>query len=475
MSFQDTKNEALANQLSAGKALSPLDGRYSLIANELAPYFSEFALVKNRVSVEIKWLEFILENIDDVPAIDNFNWGQISKIRDIYYNFSEKDFLEVKHIESITNHDVKSVELFIAERLKNLELSELVPFVHIGCTSEDITNCAYANMIRDALIYVWCPIADELITELADMAESYYAIPMLAHTHGQPATPTTVGKEFTVYAYRLQNSFDHINSIEICAKFNGATGNFSAISTAFPYNDWIRLSKEFVEEFLGLSYNGITTQIESHDWMCHLFDAIRHFNNVLLDFDVDMWLYISMDYFHQMPVSSEVGSSTMPHKVNPIRFENSESNIDMSNAILMALSNKLARSRMQRDLSDSSSQRNIGLAFGYSLQAIRQTLSGITKVSLNRAKISEDLNNRWEVLAEPIQTMLRKYGIPDAYNQLKELTRGNNISRLDIQSFIKSLDILSEEDMQLLLSLSPDTYIGFAPRLTLDEIHGFTS
>lgn len=451
-------------------ALGPLDGRYSQIGKKLAPYFSEYALVKNRVKVEVYWLKFLLENIKGVKIFDSFDKKRITEIMTIYTDFSDASFLRVKEIEKCINHDVKSVELFVGEELKKMGMESLVSFVHIGCTSEDITNVSYANMINTALKDVWIPKAEELIQTIYDLAEKHTDTAMLAHTHGQPATPTTVGKELAVYMCRFHNSLQNIKSINILAKFNGATGNYSAISTAFPNDDWVKLSCSFIRDYLGLDFNYTTTQIESHDYFCHIADGIRHFNNVLLDFDLDMWLYISMDYFKQIAVKTEVGSSTMPHKVNPIRFENSEANIDMSNAIFMALSNKLPRSRLQRDLSDSSSQRNIGLAFGYSLQAIEQTIGGLKKVAVNETKIADDLNNKWEVLAEPIQTVLRKYGIPDAYNQLKELTRGKNISKEAIQEFIKSLDMLSDEDKKILLELTPSSYTGRASKIAEDEL-----
>lgn len=450
-------------------ALGPLDGRYAQIGKKLSLYFSEFALVKNRVKVEVYWLEFLIVNVNGSEILENFDKTNIPKITSIYTEFTAASYLKIKEIERVTNHDVKAVELFIVEELKKLGLEELISFVHIGCTSEDITNPSYANMISRALKEVWLPAATDLVENIKSLAEQHINTPMLAHTHGQPATPTTVGKELMVYAYRMNESLKHIKTIKTKAKFNGATGNYSAISVAFPDEDWPQMAKIFIENYLELEFNPITTQIESHDYICHLADAIRHFNNVLLDFDVDMWLYISMDYFKQIAVKTEVGSSTMPHKVNPIRFENSEANIDMSNAIFMALSNKLPRSRMQRDLSDSSSQRNIGLDFGYSLQAIEQTTAGLKKVAVNEKKISEDLDNKWEVLAEPIQTMLRKYGIPDAYDKLKELTRGKAIAKEDITKFINSLDVLSEKDKKALLDLTPAGYTGFANIITRRE------
>ena len=453
-------------------AISPLDGRYAKIGEELAPYFSEFALIKNRVKVEVFWLTFLIDHLESEILAQARTTESIKEIYDIYESFAKEDAVRVKEIESVTNHDVKAVELFVAEKLKKVGLEKLVSFVHIGCTSEDINNTAYASMIWEGLDQAWIPAAENLIGSISVIAKEHATTPMLAHTHGQPATPTTVGKEMAVFVYRLQKSLDKIEDMKsgICAKFNGATGNYAAISAAFPDKNWSALAKEFVEGYLKLEFNPVTTQIESHDYMCHIFDGIRHFNNVLLDFDRDMWLYISMEYFKQIAVKTEVGSSTMPHKVNPIRFENSEANIDMSNAICTALSNKLPISRMQRDLSDSSSQRNIGLAFGYSLQAIQQTIGGLKKVAVNEEKLASDLDGKWEVLAEPIQTVLRKYGIPDAYDQLKELTRGKGISKEAIQEFIKSLDVLSEEDKARLLEMTPSSYIGLAYKIVEDEL-----
>ena len=451
-------------------ALSPLDGRYSQIEEKLAPYFSEFALVKNRVKIEVQWLIFLINNLEH-DILKQFNLNEdLNKINDIFKNFNELDYKKIKDIENITNHDVKAVELFIVEKLKEIKFEKLISFVHIGCTSEDINNTAYSTMIVEALNNVWIPAGENLINSISSIAKEHANTPMLAHTHGQPATPTTLGKEMVVFIYRLKECLKIIKSTKIKAKFNGATGTYAAIYTAFPNEHWPMLCKRFVEEYLNLKFNNVTTQIESYDSICYLFDYIRHFNNILLDFDVDMWLYISLEYFKQIAIKTEVGSSTMPHKVNPIRFENSESNIDMSNAILMALSNKLSKSRMQRDLSDSSSKRNIGLAFGYSLQAIEQTIGGLKKVEVNKEKIKKDLDDRWEVLGEPIQTILRKYGISDAYDRLKELTRGKGISKEIIQQFINSLEVLTEEDRERLLELKPSTYTGLADKIVEDEL-----
>lgn len=444
--------------------LCPLDGRYSGVKDALGEYFSEYALVKYRVFVEIQWLKFLIENVES-DVLAKFDLQDMDKLTTISSEFNYDSFARIKEIENTTRHDVKAVEYFIDEKVDALGFGYLQSFVHIGCTSEDINNTSYACMLKYGLKDVWLPKAKEFAAIIDKWAEEHSNDAMLAHTHGQPATPTTIGKEFKVYAYRFLSSIENVEAVKIKAKFNGATGNYSAILTAFPNEDWQVLAKKFVEEYLGLTFNPLTTQIESHDYTCHILDGIRHFNNVLVDFDVDMWLYISMEYFKQIPVKGEVGSSTMPHKVNPIRFENSEANVDMSNNICVGLSNKLPRSRMQRDLSDSSSQRNIGLAFGYSLQAISETTNGLAKCVVNKDKLADDLNEKWEVLAEPIQTMLRKYGISDAYDQLKELTRGKNISQEAIMEFAKGLDVLSDEDRQTLLDMTPASYIGYASNL----------
>lgn len=452
-------------------ALSPLDGRYASIGKKLSPYFSEYALMHNRVKVEVFWLKFLLETLNNSSKIlDSFDKNRITEIVSIYTDFSDESYTRIKEFESETNHDVKSVELFVAEKLRNMGMDELVSFVHIGCTSEDINNPSYANMISSSLANVWIPAAEKLIDKIKEFAIKHADVPMLGHTHGQPATPTTVGKEMAVYVYRLKKSLENIRSIKTCAKFNGATGTYAAISIAFPDEDWAQLSKEFIEDYLGLKFTPISTQIESHDYVSHILDGIRHFDNVLRDFDVDIWLYISLDYLKQVPVKNEVGSSTMPHKVNPIRFENSEGNTLIANALFGVLSDSLPNSRMQRDLSDSSMQRNIGMAIGYSLQCIEQSTSGLSKIDVNKEKLSSELNNNWEILAEPIQTMLRKYGIPDAYDRLKEMTRGKKISQKDIQEFISSLDEISEKDKKALLELTPSKYIGLAADIVKNQL-----
>lgn len=468
---ESTEDEIPAEYLAVG----PMDGRYAKTGKKLSPYFSEYALVKNRVKVEVYWLLFQLDHLHTSEILSSFNRDDWNKVMSIYTTFSGKSFMKVKEFEETTNHDVKSVELFVAEKLKELGMDDLVSFVHMGCTSEDITNPSYARMILSALRKVWIPAVKKLMDAIYNLAADNLGIPMLAHTHGQPATPTSVSKELTVYLYRLRKSLENIQSISVRAKFNGATGNYSALSVAFPEVIWQKLSEQFVKDYLQLDFNPVTTQIESHDYICHILDGIRHFNNVLRDLDLDMWLYISKGYFKQTVVKSEVGSSTMPHKVNPIRFENSEANTKMTNAICNMLSDELPRSRMQRDLSDSSLLRNIGLAFAYSLQAIEQTTSGLQKVNVDTETIAADLDNRWEVLAEPIQTMLRKYGIPDAYNQLKEITRGKSISKNDIHKFINSLYVLSDEDKTTLLELTPASYTGYADDIAKSVLYGLVN
>lgn len=454
------------------KTISPLDGRYHSIGEELSPYFSEFALVKNRVRVEVLWLEFFITHFDNSSpvlksAVEEMRWrrGHCPDFDIIYKSFDEEDFNEVKLIESETNHDVKSVEIFVARKLEELGCPELKSFVHIGCTSEDITNCAYANMMKEALSYVWGPTANDLITSLEKMFKENYGIPMLAHTHGQPATPTTVGKEFLVYIKRLNEIYSRITKVPILAKFNGATGNYSAIQCAFPDSGvWMEFAKEFVEDYLELTFNPITTQIESHDWIYEIFMDMAHFNLVVTNLCHDMWTYISMEYFKQLVVKKEVGSSTMPNKVNPINFENGEGNLRKSTSDLMFIATQLMDTRMQRDLRDSTVLRNMGMAVGYSILGIRSTIKGLSKVVVNKEVLERDLENRYEVLAEPIQTILRKYGVPDAYNKLKELTRGKNITKEALHEFLNSeeLSVVPEKEREKLLEMRPSDYIGLA-------------
>ena len=440
------------------KELSPLDGRYAGIKELLSPFFSEYAYVKYRVFVEIKWLIYLIEN--------NFlktNSKDRNKILNIYNTFDIKSYLEVKKEESITNHDVKAIEYYIDKKLKKVGLESVTSFVHFALTSEDINNTAYALMLKDFLSTLYLDKIEEFLNYLKELAEKYKNVAVLAHTHGQPATPTTVGKEFKVYWYRLNNELTKLKQVSIMAKFNGATGNYSAFHVAYKDKDVVGLSKRFIES-LGLTFNPYTTQIENHDYIVTILDLIRHINNIFLDLNLDMWLYISKGYFKLEVINQEVGSSTMPHKVNPINFENSEANLEMANGLLVVLTNKLPRSRMQRDLSDSSCLRNLGVAFGYSLQGIKETFKGLKKVIVNEEKITSDLNDNYEVLAEAIQTMLRKYGITNAYQTLKDLTRGKKINKEILHKFIKTLPI-SEEDKKVLLKLKPNTYVGLADKL----------
>lgn len=437
--------------------LCPLDGRYSDIKELMSPYFSEYAYFQKRVFVEIEWLLYLIDT-----KVVNYK-GDISKIKEISSKYDMNSYLEIKKQENITKHDVKAVEYFIDEKLKENNLSDLVSYVHFTLTSEDVNNVAYALMIKEFLNEVYYSKVEELLNYFSILSKKYKNISVLAHTHGQPATPTTFKKEFNVYIYRIKNELKRLKKTRIMAKFNGATGNYSAIKIALPNIDVVSFSKKFITS-LNLTFNPLTTQIENHDYIVNILDNIRHINNIILDLDLDMWLYISKSYFKLKVVKNEVGSSTMPHKVNPINFENSESNLETANSLLVMLSNKLPKSRMQRDLSDSSSLRNLGIAFGYSLQGIKETLKGLKRVEINKKVVLEELAEEWEVLAEAIQTVLRKYQIGDAYNQLKKLTRGKKVSKEMLHEFIENLNI-SQEDKKILLELTPSNYVGLANKL----------
>lgn len=437
--------------------LCPLDGRYSDIKELMSPYFSEYAYFQKRVFVEIEWLLYLIDT-----KVVNYK-GDISKIKEISSKYDMNSYLEIKKQENITKHDVKAVEYFIDEKLKENNLSDLVSYVHFTLTSEDVNNVAYALMIKEFLNEVYYSKVEELLNYFSILSKKYKNISVLAHTHGQPATPTTFKKEFNVYIYRIKNELKRLKKTKIMAKFNGATGNYSAIKIALPNIDVVSFSKKFITS-LNLTFNPLTTQIENHDYIVNILDNIRHINNIILDLDLDMWLYISKSYFKLKVVENEVGSSTMPHKVNPINFENSESNLETANSLLVMLSNKLPKSRMQRDLSDSSSLRNLGIAFGYSLQGIKETLKGLKRVEINKKVVLEELAEEWEVLAEAIQTVLRKYQIGDAYNQLKKLTRGKKVSKGMLHEFIENLNI-SQEDKKILLELTPSNYVGLANKL----------
>ena len=444
------------------KSLTPLDGRYEAITKPLGDFFSEWALMKYRTHVEIEWLITMATN-PSFREVRTFTADEIKFLRNIVTNFDEEVALKIKAIEKITNHDVKAVEYFLRQTLSPTSLADVLEFIHFSCTSEDINNLSYALMLKHGIQNVWLPAAVKLVTEVADKAEALKEVAMLAYTHGQHASPTTIGKELAVFVYRWNRQFKQIRALEYLGKFNGAVGNFNAHQIAYPEVAWEKVAKTFVED-LGLLYNPLTTQIESHDYVAECFHAINRFNNIVLDFDRDMWLYISLGYFKQKTVPGEVGSSTMPHKVNPIDFENSEANLGLSNALLDHLANKLPISRLQRDLSDSSAQRNIGSAIAYSHLALVYALKGFAKTLVNNQAIEAHLNEAWEVLSEAVQTVMRKHGHTNPYDKLKEITRGKAIGEAEIKAFITSIE-LPAADKDRLLALTPQKYIGLAVEL----------
>ena len=447
-------------ELSALTAVSPIDGRYGEKTSPLREVFSEFGLIKRRVYVEVRWLQQLANHpaISEVPALSA---AANAKLEDIANRFSEADAQRIKTIERTTNHDVKAVEYFIKESFgDNSELAAVAEFVHFACTSEDINNVSHALMLRDGVNDVVLPQMKQTVTALAALARQTANDPMLARTHGQTASPTTMGKEIANVVARLRRQIVQVADTPYLAKINGAVGNYNAHLSAYPDVDWEANAEQFISE-LGLQWNAYTTQIEPHDYMAELFDAIARFNTILLDFDRDIWGYISLGYFRQKTIAGEVGSSTMPHKVNPIDFENSEGNLGIANAVLAHLAAKLPVSRWQRDLTDSTVLRNMGVGFGYSLIAYQSTLKGVGKLELNADRLATDLDNSWEVLAEPIQTVMRRYGIEKPYEKLKELTRGQDMNRDVIHSFVNTLDI-PDHAKHSLLELTPATYIGNA-------------
>ena len=448
-------------ELDTLTAISPLDGRYANKCAELTDVFSEFGLIKRRVRVECAWLEALCDagEIAECPALSP---GERAALQAIAADFSLADARRVKEIEKTTNHDVKAVEYFLKEKVKDTSLASRAEFIHFACTSEDINNMAHALMLRDGKAVLRAAM-DEATAKIAADAQAYAAVPMLAHTHGQPASPTTVGKEFAVVSARLKRQAAEIDRLVMPAKMNGAVGNFNAHLAAYPAVDWEKLARGVIEG-LGLRQNRLTTQIESHDGIAELFDAIQRWNSILLDFDRDIWMYVSMGYFKQRTVKGEIGSSTMPHKVNPIDFENSEGNLGLANAILGFMARKLPISRLQRDLTDSTTLRNMGVGFGYTLIAVRSTLKGLGKLELNADKLAEDLDHNWEVLAEPIQTVMRKVGMDHPYERLKELTRGRRVTAEIMRDFVEALP-LPAEDKARLMALTPATYVGLAAKL----------
>jgi adenylosuccinate lyase len=444
-------------------ALSPLDGRYAAKVESLRAYFSEYGLFKNRIRVEIEWLKALAAS-PEIAEVAPFSPATITELDGAIATFAVADAKAVKAIEARTNHDVKAVEYWLKDRFKaNPEVMRVAEFIHFGCTSEDINNVSHALMLKEARDGILLPALDTVVARFRDLAHQLAELPMLSRTHGQPASPTTLGKEMANIAARLIRARARIAAVNMSAKFNGAVGNYNAHLSAYPTLDWAAFSRRFIESF-GLEFNAYTIQIEPHDAMAELFDAIARANTVLLDADRDIWQYISLGYFKQKTKAGEIGSSTMPHKVNPIDFENSEGNLGLANAVLRHLSEKLPISRLQRDLTDSTVLRNMGVAFGYAVLAYDSSLRGLNKLEPNEARLREDLDACWEVLAEPVQTVMRRYGIENPYEQLKELTRGKGIERDALRDFIQGLAI-PENEKQRLLAMTPANYIGIAAQL----------
>jgi len=450
--------------LTSLNALSPLDGRYQSKLDSLRPYFSEYALIKHRAWVEIEWLK-ALAGTKELAEIAPFNAETIQELDAAIANFSEDDASQVKAIEARTNHDVKALEYWLKEKFDgNPEIKKASEFIHFACTSEDINNLSHGLMLKTARDSVMLPFLNSLIARLNELAHQLADQPMLSRTHGQTASPTTMGKELANVVYRLQRQQKQLANNEILGKINGAVGNFNAHLSAYPHFDWESFAKRFVES-LGLTYNPMTIQIEPHDYMAELYDTLARINTILIDINRDIWGYISVGYFKQKVKAGEIGSSTMPHKVNPIDFENSEGNLGLANAILRHMAEKLPISRWQRDLTDSTVLRNMGVAFGYTLLGYDSCLRGLNKLEINPARLAEDLNNSWEVLAEPIQTVMRRYGIENPYEQLKELTRGKGgINQASLHTFISGLNIPNDAK-QALLALTPASYVGKATEL----------
>ena len=441
-------------------AISPIDGRYREKTKELAGYFSEYALIRYRVRVEIEYFITLCEL--PLPQLQDFDHSLFEPLRDIYRNFTEQDAQRVKDIEKVTNHDVTAVEYFIKEKISVLSgfATEAKEFIHFGLTSQDINNTSVPLSIKEALEQVYYPLVEELIEQLNDYAEQWKQVPMLAKTHGQPASPTRLGKEVMVYVYRLEEQLRGLKDTPITAKFGGATGNYNAHHVAYPQYDWREFGNKFVSEKLGLEREQWTTQISNYDWLGAIFDAMRRINTIIIDLDRDFWMYISMEYFKQKIKAGEVGSSAMPHKVNPIDFENSEGNLGMANAILQFLAQKLPVSRLQRDLTDSTVLRNFGVPMGHAVIAIQSTLKGLRKLILNEEKLQQDLDNTWAVVAEAIQTILRREAYPNPYEALKALTRTNQkMTEETIHEFIQGLDV-NNEIKEELMAITPSNYTG---------------
>ncbi len=442
-------------------AVSPIDGRYASKCSELQDVFSEYGLIKRRILVECTWLEALCDD-KQIAECKPLSAKERKALRAIATNVTVEDARRVKEIEKTTNHDMKAVEYFLKEKVATSSLKSRSEFIHFACTSEDINNMSHALMLRDGKAILRAEM-DACTKMIATLAKNWAKVPMLAHTHGQPASPTTIGKELAVVSARLKRQAGEIDRLVMPAKMNGAVGNFNAHLSAYPTVDWEKLSRKVIES-LGLRQNRLTTQIESHDGIAELFDAIQRWNSILLDFDRDVWMYVSMGYFKQRTIKGEIGSSTMPHKVNPIDFENSEGNLGLANAVMGFMARKLAISRLQRDLTDSTTLRNMGVGFGYTLIAIRSTQKGLGKLELNEARLAEDLDRNWEVLAEPIQTVMRKVGMDRPYERLKELTRGRRVTAEIMKEFIENLP-LPKDDKARLLKMTPATYVGLAAKL----------
>ena len=453
----------LTSTLSPLSALSPLDGRYASKTDALRPILSEAGFMHHRVKVEIAWLQALsLAGFNEIAPFSN---EANTLLEQIVAEFSIEDAARIKEIEAVTNHDVKAVEYWLKERVQgSTELLSASEFIHFACTSEDINNTSHGMMLKAARDQVLLPMLQKVLGKLKDIALQQANQPMLSRTHGQTASPTTLGKEFANVVARLQRAIERIAQVQILGKMNGAVGNYNAHLAAYPDFDWQNFSKNVIEQRLGLVFNPYTIQIEPHDYMAELFDAIARSNTILLDLNRDIWAYISLGYFKQITKAGEIGSSTMPHKVNPIDFENSEGNIGLANAMLKHMAEKLPVSRMQRDLTDSTVLRNIGVAFGYTQLALDSCLRGLNKLEVNPERLQQDLDATWEVLAEPVQTVMRRYGIANPYEQLKELTRGKGISRAALQEFVQGLAI-PDDAKQLLLAMTPSNYIGIAAQL----------
>lgn len=444
------------------KAISPIDGRYQAQTAGLADYFSEYALIRYRVLVEIRWL-LALSARPEIAELRGFSDAERALLESWIADFSERDAARIKEIERTTQHDVKAVEYYLQERLAETSLADARAFVHFCCTSEDINNLAYALALKEGIGAEWLPRAENVVTSVASLAERLADRPMLAHTHGQPATPTTLGKELAVFAYRWQRQLRQLGQAEYLGKLNGAVGNYAAHRVAYPNAPWPEIARGFVES-LGLTFNPLTTQIEPHDYLAEIFQNLIRFNTIGIDFCRDVWAYVSRGYFRQKPVAGEVGSSTMPHKINPIHFENAEANFGLSNALLDHLATKLPVSRLQRDLTDSSVLRNVGVAIGHGVIALRSIARGLPALDVDDAALAADLDASWNVLAEAIQTLLRKTGAVDAYDQLKALTRGQEITPETLRAFVEQ-SRLPAADKARLLALTPASYTGFSSEL----------